>query len=138
MTVFPFPPDFPGLSMPFSVVGFDWDNGAPDGELLVLPRGCGVPAFGGPVFTPDAAFDDDRLLRPVHARRARRHVRRRRRRVRQPPLAPSCANVNALYAPLPGRRWNTGFGCGARRPPCRASFLFLSGVRLPMRALARQ
>ena len=67
MTVFPFPPDFPGLSMPFSVVGFDWDNGAPDGELLVLPRGCGVPAFGGPVFTPDAAFDDDRLLRPADA-----------------------------------------------------------------------
>ena len=34
MTVFPFPPDFPGLSVPFSVVGFDWDSGAPDGELL--------------------------------------------------------------------------------------------------------
>ena len=62
MTVFPFPPDFPGLSVPFSVVGFDWDSGAPDGELLVLPRGCGAPAFDGPVFTPDAAFDDDRLL----------------------------------------------------------------------------
>ena len=39
MTVFPFPPDFPGLSVPFSVVGFDWDSGAPDGELLVLPLG---------------------------------------------------------------------------------------------------
>ena len=67
MTVFPFPPDFPGLSAPFSVVGFDWDSGAPDGELLVLPRGCGAPAFDGPVFTPDAAFDDDRLLRPADA-----------------------------------------------------------------------
>ena len=67
MTVFPFPPDFPGLSVPFSVVGFDWDSGAPDGELLVLPRGCGAPAFDGPVFTPDAAFDDDRLLRPADA-----------------------------------------------------------------------
>ena len=50
MTVFPFPPDFPGLSVPFSVVGFDWDSGAPDGELLVLPRGCGAPAFDGPVW----------------------------------------------------------------------------------------
>ena len=40
MTVFPFPPDFPGLSVPFSVVGFDWDSGAPDGELLILPSGC--------------------------------------------------------------------------------------------------
>ena len=61
MTVFPFPPDFPGLSVPFSVVGFDWDSGAPDGELLVLPRGCEALAFDGPVFAPDAAFDDDRL-----------------------------------------------------------------------------
>ena len=52
MTVFPFPPDFPGLSVPFSVVGFDWDSGAPDGELLVLPRGCEALAFDGPVFAP--------------------------------------------------------------------------------------
>ena len=151
MTVFPFPPDFPGLSVPFSVVGFDWDSGAPDGELLVLPRGCEALAFDGPVFAPDAAFDDDRLLRPADAAPEHGPVWMdafcprgtlrsppdcRRRRVRQPPLAPSCANVNALYAPLPGRRWNTGFGRGARRPPCRASFLFLSGIRLPLRALA--
>ena len=46
MTVFPFPPDFPGLSVPFSVVGFDWDSGAPDGELLILPSGCEAPPFG--------------------------------------------------------------------------------------------
>ena len=67
MTVFPFPPDFPGLSVPFSVVGFDWDSGAPDGELLILPSGCEAPPFGGPVFAPDVASDDDRLLRPADA-----------------------------------------------------------------------
>ena len=67
MTVFPFPPDFPGLSVPFSVVGFDWDSGAPDGELLILPSGCEAPPFGGPVFAPDVTSDDDRLLRPADA-----------------------------------------------------------------------
>ena len=75
MTVFPFPPDFPGLSAPFSVVGFDWDTGAPDGELLVLPRGCEAPAFDGPIFSPDAAPDDDRLLRPMAAAPERGPVR---------------------------------------------------------------
>ena len=63
MTVFPFPPDFPGLSAPFSVVGFDWDTGAPDGELLVLPSGCEAPPFDGPIFAPDAAFNGEQLLR---------------------------------------------------------------------------
>ena len=36
MTVFPFPPD---ADAPFSVVGFDWADGEPAGELFVLPRG---------------------------------------------------------------------------------------------------
>ena len=65
MTVFP--PDFPGLSAPFSVVGFDRDSGAPDGELLVLPSGCEAPPFGGPVFAPNTVLDREQLLRPADA-----------------------------------------------------------------------
>ena len=61
MTVFPFPPDFPGLSAPFSVVGFDWDTGAPDGELLILPRGCVIDGLNdSKKLTPkkrDALYD---------------------------------------------------------------------------------
>lgn len=67
MTVFPFPPDFPGLSVPFSVVGFDWTPARRTVSCSSCRAAAGAPAFDGPVFTPDAAFDDDRLLRPADA-----------------------------------------------------------------------
>ena len=50
MTVFPFPPD---ADAPFSVVGFDWADGEPAGELFVLPRGMRSPVAGAPVWSPE-------------------------------------------------------------------------------------
>ena len=65
MTVFPFPPDPADPRAPFSVVGFDWETGAPGGELLVLPSGGDLPSFEGPIFAPEAVCADARLLRPT-------------------------------------------------------------------------
>lgn len=52
MTVFPFPADRAENSEAFSVVGFDWEHGTPEGELLVLPEGAAAPPFSGPIWSP--------------------------------------------------------------------------------------
>ena len=67
MTVFPFPADAAEISAPFSVVGFDWERGTPEGELLVVPEGADAPPFDGPVWSPAAARDWPGLLRPAGA-----------------------------------------------------------------------
>ena len=67
MTVFPFPPDFPKISAPFSIVGFDWKTGSPEGELLITPDGSVPSGFRGPVWSSVPCPDRPGLLYPPEA-----------------------------------------------------------------------
>ena len=60
MTVFPFPPE---AKAPFSVVGFDWTDGRPEGELFVLPHGAKPPVPGAPFWSPEGGADGAGALR---------------------------------------------------------------------------
>ena len=75
MTVFPFPPEAIACGAPFSVIGFDWERGTAEGELLVLPAGGEAPAnFPGPVYAAAPAPDRPGLLCPEDTARDGRPI----------------------------------------------------------------